>query len=395
MADTEPFLYPLACDSWDQEEVAVLKQIAESGFQTMGGHVRAFEQAFADYMGRKHAVMVNSGSSANLLAISALRYRETAPMEPGDEVIVPTVSWSTTYYPILQNNLKAVFVDIAPDTLNIDVELVRKAITPRTRAIFCVSLLGNPPDLAALTDLCKQHDLYLVQDNAESLGAKIDGTEIGGMGHACTYSFYFSHHMSTVEGGMVVTDDDETYHTLLSLRSHGWVRDQPEDSHLYFQDDDPLYQLFRFTLPGYNLRPTEFSGGLGNVQLKKLDGFVAARRRNASIFRETFESHPNLRIQREFGESSWFGFSLILSGAWKGRRKEIAKHLMSKRVQVRPIVAGNFLRNPVIKYFDQVAPFGSKIADEIDTNGFFVGNNHEDLGEKIAYLHQVLLETDA
>lgn len=395
MTATNGFIYPLAHESWDHEEIEVLKQIAEGGFHTMGKHVRAFEKDFARYMGRKHAVMVNSGSSANLLAISALRYRETEPLQPGDEVIVPTVSWSTTYYPVLQNNLKAVFVDIAPDTLNIDIDLVRKAITPRTRAIFCVGLLGNPPDIPALVDLAAEQNLYLLQDNAEALGARIDGSDIGGLGHACTYSFYFSHHISTVEGGMVVTDDEETYHTLLSLRSHGWVRDQPEGSHLHFQDDDPLYRLFRFTLPGYNLRPTEFSGGLGCVQLKKLDSFVESRRQNALVFSELFANHPDLRIQREHAYSSWFGFALILRNRLKGRRKEVARLLLDRKVEVRPIVAGNFLKNPVIRYFDYTAPFGSPVADEIDTDGFFVGNNQEDLSEAIKYLHRTLAEIAA
>lgn len=394
MATNKGFVYPLSHESWDEEEVKILKQIAEGGFHTMGKHVKAFEKAFAGYMGRKYAIMVNSGSSANLLAISALRFRETAPLKPGDEVIVPTVSWSTTYYPILQNNLKAVFVDISPDTLNIDVELVRKAITPRTRAIFCVSLLGNPADVATLLDLSAQHDLYLIQDNAESLGAKIGGSDIGGMGHACTYSFYFSHHMSTVEGGMIVTDDDETYHVLLSLRSHGWVRDQPEDSHLHFQDDDPLYRLFRFALPGYNLRPTEFSGGLGSVQLRKLDRFVEKRRNNAALFKELFQDHPTLAMQHEHEESSWFGFALVLRDRWQGRRREVAQRLLDKRIEVRPIVAGNFLKNPVIEFFDQTAPFGSRAADGIDADGFFVGNSHEDLSEEISFLHKTLSEID-
>ncbi len=374
--------YPLASDTWDDLEYEAAQMVLRSGRFTMGQRVREFEQAFARQFGAKHAVMVNSGSSANLAAIAAAVYMPDSPIKPGDEVLVPAVSWSTTFYPVHQLGLTLSFVDIDPYTLNIDLKKLEASITPRTKAVFAVNLLGNPNDFDELQAICKRHDLILLEDNCESMGATFRGKQAGTFGLAGTYSTFYSHHMATMEGGVIVTDDTNFYFTLLSLRAHGWTRDQPPESPFYL-DDDPFKNLFRFVVPGYNLRPLEIEAAIGVEQLKKLPGFIEERRRNAQLFVEAFGNLPYVRIQQETGESSWFGFSLVLRGALKSRRKEVVEALRAAGIECRPIVAGNFLRNPVIEKLNYVARHEIVVADEIDNDGLFIGNHHYPLGERL------------
>jgi CDP-4-dehydro-6-deoxyglucose reductase, E1 len=381
--------YPLATETWDEKEYQALDRVIKSGRFTMGAEVKKFEQDFAAFFGSKYAVMVNSGSSANLLAIGAMVYDPRQFLKPGDTVIVPAVSWSTTYYPLQQYGLKMRFVDINPDTLNIDMDLLEDAITPDTKGVFAVNLLGNPCDFLRLQDICKRHNLVLLEDNCESMGATVNGKQAGTFGICGTYSTFFSHHISTMEGGVIVTDDVMVYHTLLSLRAHGWTREQPEHSHLK-SSDDPFTSLFRFVIPGYNVRPLEMEGALGQEQLKKLPNILSKRRENANEFVSLFSDVPNIRIQKETGSSSWFGFAMTLEGSLKGRRNELIKILRDNGVECRPIVAGNFLNNPVIQHLPH--SIGSEIiaAENIDKNGLFVGNHHYSIYKQLLDLKKIL-----
>ena len=216
--------YPLASTTWDSEEVRAATRLLESNQLTMGAEVRKFEEDFAQYIGSKYAVMFNSGSSANLGMLAALRYVRNSPVQEGDEVIVPAVSWSTTYYPVNQVGLTLKFVDVNLQTLNIDVNLVEQAIGPKTKAILAVNLLGNPAELNVLRALSEKHNLVLLEDNCESLGAELGGEKTGSFGLAGTYSFFFSHHICTMEGGMVTTNSKDFAETLISMRAHGWTR---------------------------------------------------------------------------------------------------------------------------------------------------------------------------
>jgi CDP-6-deoxy-D-xylo-4-hexulose-3-dehydrase len=377
--------YPLASDTWDQAEYDAAQAVLKSGRFTMGERVKAFEADFAKLFGSKYAVMVNSGSSANLVTIAAAFYMPDSPLKAGDEVLVPAVSWSTTYYPIHQLGLTLSFVDIDPLTLNLDLAKLEASITPRTKAVFAVNLLGNPNHFDALRAICAKHNLLLLEDNCESMGATFGGKQAGTFGLAGTFSTFYSHHIATMEGGVVVTDDKNFYHALVSLRAHGWTRDQPEDSPFYL-NEDPFINLFRFVLPGYNLRPLEIEAAVGVEQLKKLPGFIVERRKNARIFMDAFADYPWARLQREIGESSWFGFSLVLQGKLQGRRKEVVAMLRKAGVECRPIVTGNFLRNPVIKHLNHVVRQEITAADEIDRDGLFIGNHHYSLADRIAFV---------
>jgi dTDP-4-amino-4,6-dideoxygalactose transaminase len=383
--------YPLASTTWDEAEYAAIERVVKSGMFTMGNEVSIFEKQFAEWVGSRYAVMVNSGSSANLAMIAALMFRKMGALKRGDEVIVPAVSWSTTYHPLQQYGLKLKFVDIDRDTLNIDIEQLRSAITDRTRAILAVNLLGNPNDFSAIRKIIGQRDILLLEDNCESLGATFESKQAGTHGLMGTFSTFFSHHMATMEGGLVVTDDEELYHILLCVRAHGWTRNLPKKNLVCGdKSDNSFEESFRFVLPGYNLRPLEMSGAIGQEQIKKLPGMIKARRDNAEHFARLFSTHPWLRMQKEVGASSWFGFSLVLTEGAPVSRAELMDKLSRNRVDVRPVVAGNFAKNEVLKWFDYSIHSELINSSYIDQNGFFVGNHHYSLISQIEYLHSLV-----
>jgi CDP-6-deoxy-D-xylo-4-hexulose-3-dehydrase len=383
------FTYPLATSSWDQAEFDALDRVIKSNMFSMGPEVRTYEEEFSALFGSRFSVMVNSGSSANLLMTAALFFTKNTDLklERRDEIIVPAVSWSTTYYPLCQYGLRLKFVDIDRETLNYDLTALEAAITDKTRALMVVNLLGNPNDFAALKRLTDGKNIVMIEDNCESMGSTFEGKQAGTFGVMGTFSSFFSHHISTMEGGMVVTDDEELYHIMLSLRAHGWTRNLPKFNHVTGEkSDDPFEESFRFVLPGYNLRPLEMSGALGREQIKKLPGLIEGRRANGKLLQDAVSDHPRFTIQREIGEASWFGFSLVLREGHNGERAQMVRDLSAKGFECRPIVAGNFAKNEVMEYFDFEIHDTLKNADYIDANGLFVGNHHYPLPEAIEVL---------
>lgn len=382
--------YPLATSTWDDKEIEAINTVIASDMYTMGKHVQQFEEEFSDFVGSKYSVMVNSGSSANLLAVAALFYTKNPKIKRGDEVIVSAVSWSTTYYPLYQYGLKLKFVDVDLHTLNFDLEQLEQAITKDTKMIMAVNLLGNPNDFDAINALIKDTDIVLVEDNCESMGAEFNGKQAGTFGVMGTFSTFFSHHMATMEGGLVVTDDEELYHVLIALRAHGWTRHLPKENKVANKSDDWFTESFRFVLPGYNVRPVEMSGAIGVQQLKKLPDFLEKRRENAVLFQELFKNHPDFYIQKNISNSSWFGFSLIIKPESKLQRNDVVKLLTDHHIDCRPIVTGDFTKNEVLKYFDYEIHGEMKNAKYLDTHGLFVGNHQIPLNEEIKHLHKVL-----
>lgn len=384
-------IIPLAVSSWDDQEIEAINKVIESDNFTMGKNVQQFEKDFASYHGSKYCVMVNSGSSANHLGLSSLFFRRQGPkLKQGDEVIVTSVSWSTTYSPLYYHGLKLRFVDVDIDTLNIDILKLSNSITSKTKAIFAVNLLGNPNLYSEIQKIADENNLLLIEDNCESLGAEYLGKKTGSFGLFGTCSGFFSHHMSTMEGGMITTDDEEIYHILLSIRAHGWTRNLPESNSLTKKSDNNFMESFRFILPGYNFRPLEFSGSLGRVQLKKLDKFVQQRRSNAELFQEIFGKFSFLKIQKEIGQSSWFGFSLILDEDSEVSRESFVTFLNKKGIETRPIVAGNIIHNPMIEYFDYSISDSLINADLVHKNGLFIGNHHYPLDKPLVSLAKLI-----
>ena len=379
--------YPLATSSWDQKEQDAIQRVIASDRYSMGDEVAEFERQFATHFGSNHAVMVNSGSSANLLMTAALFFTKTPMLERGDEIIVPAVSWSTTYTPLQQYGLKLKFVDIDLETLNYDLRALEQAVTDQTRAIMVVNLLGNPNDFDALSRIIGDRDIVMIEDNCESMGATFQGRQCGTFGIMGSFSCFFSHHISTMEGGMVVTDDEELYHVMLALRAHGWTRNLPKFNKVTGEkSDDPFEESFRFVLPGYNLRPLEMSGAIGQAQLAKLPDLIKGRRANGAALQAALSDHPKFMIQREIGESSWFGFSLVLRPDAGLTRAELVQDLTAAGFECRPIVAGNFAKNEVMRFFDHSVHGELTNADYIDQNGLFVGNHHYPLDDAIQAL---------
>lgn len=381
----------LLCDNpWDDDEIKAINSVICSNMYTMSKNVFEYEKRFAEKFGAKYAVMVSSGSAANLLGIASLVYSGRLPR--GSEVIVPAVSWSTTYFPLEQFGMKLVFVDIDSDTLNISIERVRNAITSDTRMIFAVNLLGNSNQYDELKQICEEKNIILAEDNCESMGAKYGDKYLGTIGLFGTYSTFYSHHMCTMEGGVAVTDDQELYEYMLAIRAHGWTRNLPANSKIYQKKDDPFYESFNFIVPGFNLRPIEMEGAIGLRQLKKIDAMIENRRANASYFQEKMQRFENIRLQKEIGSSSWFGFSMVLTGPLAGKRQGLVKALNDARIECRPIVAGNFTRNAVIKYMDYRIPEELTAADEVHYHGLFIGNHSHNNNQQVDYFADVLEE---
>ncbi len=382
--------YELAASSWGDEEPEAIRRVIASDRFTMGPEVAAFEAEFATYFGRKHAVMTNSGSSANLISVASLFFRKDRPLERGDEVIVPAISWGTTYHPLQQYGLRLRVVDVELDTLNMDTARLADALTPRTRMIVAVSILGNPAALDVMRDFADRHGLYFMEDNCESLDAELNGRKTGTFGDLATSSFFFSHHIATMEGGMVTTDDDELAHLLRSLRAHGWTRDVPVGSPIFEPRDDDFFEAYRFILPGYNVRPMEINGAVGREQLRKLPAMTAARRRNLALFQELFADDDRFIIQRENGKSSSFSFTIVLNPDHGADRRRVTAALAEAGIDFRIITGGCILRHDVIRHYDYETVGDITNADTAHDRGFFVGNHPFDLEPQIRRLRDVL-----
>ena len=383
--------YPLASSSWSKQEINSMNAVIRSRNFKMGNHVKKFENKFAKFIGSKYAVMVNSGSSANLLMFAALLLRKQRKIKRKDEIIVPAISWSTTYSPIQQLDLRLKFVDVDPKTLNFDLVDLQRKISSKTKVIVAVNLLGNSNNFHSIKKIIGKRKIILLEDNCESLGAKYRGKMSGTFGLMGTFSFFYSHHISTMEGGLISTNSKEIYQILLSIRSHGWTRDLPKKNLVSnLNKGNKFSEMFRFVLPGFNVRPLELCGAIGINQLQKLPTLLKERRKNAKIFKKEFSRLEYFSTQNEIGLSSWFGFAIILKKNSPFPRKKVLDLLEKNKIEYRPIVAGNFSRSESLKWFDHTNTKNYNNADFIDKNGFFVGNHGFDISKKIKKLALIL-----
>ncbi len=364
--------FKLSEDTFNNKEIAAVKKILNNKEKlTYGKYVKRLEKKIAFLNKRKYCVMVNSGSSANLIGVSALLHDKKFNMKEGDEVIVPTLSWSTTYSPLIQNKLKLVFVDIKVDTLNLNEDIIEKAISKKTRAIFAANILGLSCNLEKINNMCKKHNLILMVDNCESFLSKHNGKLSAEYGTFVSLSSFFSHHFSTIEGGYILTDDFDLYCNALSLRSHGWIREQPKNSKLLSKKYSDFEKSWKFVLPGYNVRPTEINAVIGLEQLKKVKDFLKSRRLNGSFFNDLFKNSSKYNLQKFDINSSFFAFAIIL----KENNKEIIINKLSKvGIETRPIVTGNIINNKMIENCNYRIYGNAVNAELIEKNGFMIGN---------------------
>ncbi len=370
---------PLTVPTYGSEEVEEALDSLLSTWVSMGKKVKRFEAMFAKYLGSKHAVMVNSGSSANLLALSVL----TNPMfrdriEPGSEIITPAVTWVTTVYPIANVGCIPVLVDVDTETFNILPEEVEKAVGSETKAVMPVHLLGGACRIGDIQQTAEKHGLFIVEDACESTGAEFQKRKVGTFGDMGTFSFYMSHHISTVEGGMIVTDDDEMYEFLKAMRAFGWVRDL-RDSKRYAGENPGIDPRFLFLTSGYNLRPTEIQGAFGIHQVRKLDRFIEKRRRNAAYWNKRLHAYRDALIlprEQPGTKHVYFGYPLTLKPEAPFQREELVGDLEKRGVETRPIMAGNIAEQPVMK---QIA---FRVVGELENSklimrrSFFFGNHN-------------------
>src|SRR3990167_4152927 len=361
------------------EEIYAAIETMLSTFTTMGKKVRAFEQQYADYVNTQYGVMSNSGSSANLLAIAALANPATPDyLKPGDEVIVPALSWSTTIWPIIQHNLVPVLVDCDLNTFNLDLNKLEQAIGPRTRAIKLVNVYGNPCNMDGLMALAKKHNLLVIEDCCEAMGASYDNKSVGSFGQVGNFSFFFSHHISTMEGGRSVTNDFNLTETMRILRAHGWSREADEHQKYVamYPNIDPR---FIFINVGYNLRPTEVNAAIGQLQLPKLNNLINKRRETALFFRKhlaKYDEYFHFQQETPKGKHVWFGFSIILKEAAPFTVKDITTHMQQHHIETRPIIAGNMARHPAFKLYPHRIGGDLSKADTIMKKGFAFACHH-------------------
>tara|TARA_A100001011_G_scaffold400577_1_gene516413 strand:+ start:5471 stop:6796 length:1326 start_codon:yes stop_codon:yes gene_type:complete len=382
--------YPLSQSSWDYTEYNAIIDQLYTGNLTMGEKVENFEKSFAEYFGVKYAIMVNSGSSANLLIVAALSLLQKYDFKKDDEVIVPSLGWSTSYTPFAQYGLKLKFVDIDYQTLNIDPEKIKNAISKKTKAILAINILGNPIEFKKIKEICDTNKLLLIEDNCESLGAKYGERNTGNLGIAASHSFFFSHHIQTIEGGMITTNDSNICECARSLRAHGWSRDSLEKNSFSKSPSAQFKNHFNFILPGYNLRPNELNGVLGISQLQKFPKILEGRKENARIFKKLFDNQTYCSIQKCDHDSSWHGFSILLEGALQNKRDYIMNELYNNGIETRPILTGNFLKNSVCNFINYEISGILKNVEYLDRTGFYVGNSHYNLENQLSKLAEIL-----
>ncbi len=367
---------PLAVPTFGDAEINEAIDSLKSGMLTMGKKVQRFEQMWADYIGVKHAVMVNSGSSANLLALSCLG------LQPGDEVITPALTWATTVFPIAQVGAVPVLVDVDLDTYNISPEAVEKAITPRTRAIMPVHLLGNPCEMDAIMEIARQYKLYVIEDACEAHGAEWNGRKIGSFGDLATYSFFFSHHITGIEGGIVCTSNNHFAELCRSLRAFGWIRESADRESIAAEHPD-IDPRFLFTHVGFNFRPTEMQGAFLIHQLPKLEGFIAHRRWLANYWNQTLQEYSDFLIlpyERPGTRHVRFAYSFLIRGDAPFTKRAFQQYLESRGIETRQIEAGNMALQPAMQHIQHRISGPLTNAEYIHNNGFMIGC-HSGIGQ--------------
>ncbi|SHO42821.1 DegT/DnrJ/EryC1/StrS aminotransferase [Nitrosotalea sinensis] len=346
---------------------------------TMGEKVKKFEQLFSKYLHVNFSAMVNSGSSANLVALSALTnptYSKRLPKN--SEVITPAVTWVTTVYPLTNLNLKPKFVDISLENFCIDPDKLEEAVTKNTSLLLPVHLLGNVCDMGRITEIARKKNLHVMEDCCEAHGAEFKGKKVGTFGDIGTFSFFLSHHITTIEGGMTVTNNKEIYELTKALRAFGWIRDLRNKTALSkkYPSIDPMYLFVNL---GYNLRPTEIQGAFGIHQISKLDKFIKIRKENAKYWTKRFATYEDYFILTKDDPRTHqvcFCYPMTIRNDAPFNREMLVKYLKKHNIETRPIMSGNLLEQPSIKYIPHYARGtlnNSKIAMR---NSFFFGNHH-------------------
>ena len=384
------YIYELLENGFSKKDIEIGKKVLSSKRITMASYTRDFEKDFAKKIGAKYALMVNSGSSANLLATFAagnpLRKKSFIR---GDEVLVPALCWSTSLWPLVQFGLKPVFVDIDIKTLNINVDDLKKKITKKSKALMLINVLGISSDLFLIKKIAQENDLIVIEDNCESLGSKLKNKNLGTFGDFGTFSFYYSHQITSGEGGMVVCSNKDDYNILFALRSHGWLggtRFYNRDLKLYneYARKNPnLDPRYIFINSGFNLRPTDIQGAIAHNQFKRLTKLMIQRNINRNLIMHEIKNSKNWDNQFNFIEipknikPSWMGFPILLSKKFKNKKRKFIDHPAAKLYNL------NKNKNTFIN------------AQEVQDLGFLIGLHTKRINKKkLKLIHDTFFKID-
>jgi CDP-6-deoxy-D-xylo-4-hexulose-3-dehydrase len=397
---------PLALEGLTSDEIELVCEVFRSGDLTMGKRVKKFEEEFAQKFGSRFAVMVNSGSSANLLALEVLRDRNRFEDRTNQYVAVPAVLWPTSLWPIIQLGFKVLLIDTIPGTLEMDLEELKRARSlygEKLIGAVVIHPLGKSLDLNEIATIKSSGNFFILEDNCESIGSGNSNKFAGTIGDFGSYSFYYSHHMTTVEGGMITTNDENYANDLLSMRAHGWTRNR-RDKNSIEELNPSLPRDFLFVTPGYNFRPMEFQGALGSSQLKRLDEFISKRTVNALKIKQALEGKSLRLIGSETLENATTGQvkSGPVSNSWMALPiatqdpgvdiSMVRTKLEETGISTRPLLAGDFTSQPAGNY-PGIEAFGDLLnSKKIYASAFMIGNHHNYTDLQVDYLASKLKE---
>ncbi len=404
------YKYQLLENGFSKKDILIGKNVLNSKQITMASFTRKFETAFAKKIGAKYALMVNSGSSANLLAtFAAGNLMRKNSLKRGDEVLVPALCWSTSIWPLVQFGLKLKFIDIDLETLNIKIDELKKNISKKTKAIMLINVLGISANLFDISKLAKKNNLIIIEDNCESLGSRLKNKYLGTFGDFASFSFFYSHQITSGEGGMVVCKKKEDYDILFALRSHGWLggtRFYRRNLRLYksYAKKNPqLDPRYIFINSGFNLRPTDIQGAIAHNQFKRLDALMRQRNQNRDIIIKTLKSSKKWNNQFNFinvphnFKPSWMGFPILLSKRFRDKKKKFVNYLDSKGIETRPIISGNFLNQPAAKLYKlnkEKRNFPN--TQTVQELGFLIGLHTKKIDEnKLKLIHDSFFKIDS
>lgn len=389
--NNKKFNYPLHEDALSKEDLAEGFKVLMSRQLTMANKTREFEDYFRKKLKLKYCLMVNSGSSANLLSLFALTNpKKKNRLKIGDECLVPSVCWSTSLWPVVQVGLKPKLIDVDLNSFSLSLEIIKKNVTKKTKAIILINVLGNTSDIDKIRRFAIKNNIYLIEDNCESLGSKYKDKYLGSYGDFSSFSFYYSHQITSGEGGMVACKNKSDYLLLKTLRAHGWDRDISKHKQT---------KNFNFINSGFNLRPLEISAAIGLSQFKRLKKMMAVRAFNRNMLINSIKKSVNWNNQFNFFypfknvKPSWFGFPILLNPKFINKKEKFLSFLNKNNVETRPIISGNFVNQPAIKLYNINFNKNKLInSNQIDKRGFFIGLPTIKLSnKKIKILTELLL----
>ena len=365
-----PFKYPLLENAFSNQDINSAIRVVKSRRLTMSKKTMEFEKKFSQFIKSNYCLMVNSGSSANLLAFFALiNPLKKNKLKVGDECLIPALCWSTSLWPIVQSGLVPKFIDVDLKTFSPNLDIIKKNVTKKTKAIMLINVLGNCSEIDKIKQFARKKKIYLVEDNCESLGSIYKGKNLGTFGDFSSFSFYYSHQLTSGEGGMIVCNNKFDYRILQSLRAHGWDREISKKKN-----------TFNFVNQGFNLRPLDISASIAMSQLKRLKKMIKIRKYNRDMIIKYLKKSPKWDDQFTFFESSkhlkpsWFSIPLLINKKYLKYKKFFLKKLEKNKIETRPIISGNFINQPAIKLHKfKFKKKNFRNSQAIEDRGFFIG----------------------